>query len=71
MSLLVELNKGDLIRLCMSLQVGKSYEEADYFTQLGAAHFSGNQHNENWSWNRDYFKRLTEQQLVTFFHNNK
>lgn len=71
MSLLVELNKADLVRLCMSIKVGKTYEEATYFTQIGAARFTGNQHNEGWSWNEDYLNRLAEQQLVTFFNNNK
>lgn len=55
----------------MSIPVGKDYSGAEYWTQLGAASFTGNQHNEKWSWNRDYFTKFSEQQLITFFNNNK
>lgn len=71
MSLLVELDKSDLIRLCMSLPVGHTYAQSEYWVQLGAAKFTGNQHSEHWSWNRDYFTKFAEQQLVTFYNNNK
>ena len=71
MSLLVELNKEDLMRICMNLPVGHTYSEAEQWTNIGAARFTGNQHNENWSWNKDYFAKLSEQQLITFYHNHK
>jgi hypothetical protein len=36
----------------------QSMEEADHFTKIGLASFTGNQWNEKWEWDRDALRKL-------------
>lgn len=66
---MLEVGKKELIALCMSIPVGYDFGEA--MIKIGAARFTGNQHNEDWKWNREYFANMSESQLVTFYNKYK
>jgi len=65
----VNLEKRELVRLCLGIPVG--YEFGEAMIHIGAARFTGNQHNEDWSWNKEYFDKMSEQELVDFYNKYK
>jgi len=66
----IEINKSDLVNLVSSTQP-MSYKEADKLTKEGLVVFSGNQHNESWSWVKSELIKLSDNQLMKLYQKNK
>jgi len=62
----IDLNKEDLINLLSSVKPD-SMQECDDYTKKGLMIFSGNQWNEDWSWDRSNLSKMAEHQLYTLY----
>lgn len=69
--MLIEVSREELIKICLNLSVGKSYSDAEEATNNGWARFTGNQHNESWSWNKEYLNALSDAGLIKFYNQYK
>lgn len=65
-----DLDKTDLINLLLSIQT-KSMQECDNLTKTGLMEFCGDQHNENWRWNKEKLKIFSENQIFELYKKYK
>ena len=49
----------------------KSMDEADYYTRGGLAHYTGDQHNPEWSWDRVKLSELPMDVLQEIYCGDK
>lgn len=48
-----------------------SMDEAEHYTRVGLARFTGNQHNAEWQWERRKLEALTFELLLSIYQQRK
>ena len=64
------LSKTDLVNLVTSVQPD-SIQECCKLTDKGLMYFSGDQHNENWNWEKNELMKLSESKLTKMYNKYK
>jgi hypothetical protein len=65
----VELTKEDLVNLVSSTT--PSMKECCDYTDEGLMSFTGNQWNENWSWQKSKLMSMSDQKLLNLYKKHK